>query len=155
MSRLFIYYNARVRSLQPGMTLTDSGCNISNAIESLKEYGTCLEKNWPFDGPYLNTRPQDYSYNEARGNVIMEAMKVNIDLNSMKSCLAKGYPFVFGLKLYVSFHRAMNNGGWVPTPAINESVSTQHKLSVVMSCNENVRRLFLFVLFSVLLGMLC
>ena len=42
VSRLFIYYNARVRDEGSDENLEDEGCTITSAIESLEEFGTCL-----------------------------------------------------------------------------------------------------------------
>lgn len=44
--------------------------------------------------------PDEQAYEHAKNNKITEALRVNIDLNEMKLCLAQGFPFAFGLKLY-------------------------------------------------------
>ncbi|CAF4878643.1 unnamed protein product [Rotaria sp. Silwood1] len=43
----------------------------------------------------------------------------------MKTCLAQGYPFAFGLKLFQSFHNAKHKGV-VPMPRPDESSSEDH-----------------------------
>ena len=114
MSRLFIYYNARVKD-QRSNTVVDSGCTMTSAIEALEELGTCLESVWPYDVSRVNARPNDQAYREAERHKITEALRLNINLNEMKSCLAQGFPFAFGLKLYTSFDQAAK-GGVVPMP---------------------------------------
>jgi C1A family cysteine protease len=88
---------------------------MTDSIEALEEFGTCLESYWPYDIANVNTRPDDQAYQEAQGHKITQAMQVNIDLNEMKSCLAQGFPFAFGLKLYKSFDKAATTG-IVPMP---------------------------------------
>ncbi|CAF4984596.1 unnamed protein product [Rotaria sp. Silwood1] len=45
----------------------------------------------------------------------------------MKSCLAEGYPFAFGILTYKSFHDAAKNGGRVPMPKLPyESQNASH-----------------------------
>jgi hypothetical protein len=114
VSRLFIYYNGRVKD-QKSPIVVDSGCTMTNAIEALEEFGTCLETVWPYDTSRVNTRPNDQSYQEAQHHKITEALRVDTDLNEMKSCLAQGFPFAFGLKLYTSFDQASKTGV-VPMP---------------------------------------
>ncbi|CAF4046838.1 unnamed protein product [Adineta steineri] len=114
VSRLFIYYNGRVKE-DSKSAVTDSGCTMTSAIEALEESGVCLESIWPYDISQVNTRPSDEAYQAATGHKITQAMQVNIDLNEMKSCLAQGFPFAFGLKLYTSFDQAAKTGV-VPMP---------------------------------------
>ncbi len=114
VSRLFIYYNARVKD-QKSNKVVDSGCTMTSAIEALEEFGTCLESVWPYDISRVNTRPNEQAYQEAERHKITEALQVDINLYEMKSCLAQGFPFAFGLKLYTSFDQAAKTGV-VPMP---------------------------------------
>ncbi|CAF0943667.1 unnamed protein product [Adineta steineri] len=124
VSRLFIYYNARVKDESSGK-VTDSGCTMTSAIEALEEYGTCLESLWPYDISEVNSRPNSQSYHEASHHKITEALKVNINLHEMKSCLAQGFPFAFGLKLYSSFDQAAKTGV-VPMPNTGDNGRSSH-----------------------------
>ncbi|UJR12702.1 hypothetical protein I4U23_016876 [Adineta vaga] len=114
VSRLFIYYNGRVKE-HNDCAVTDSGCTMTCAIEALEESGVCLESIWPYDIANVNTRPPDNAYQTAKPHKITQALQMNIDLNEMKSCLAQGFPFAFGLKLFTSFDKAANTG-IVPMP---------------------------------------
>jgi hypothetical protein len=118
VSRLFIYYNARVKSNNSEL-IDDFGCSMTDAIEALEEFGTCLESIWPYDISNVNIRPNDEAYEQAKNHKINKALHLNIDLNEMKSCLAQGFPFAFGLRLYSSFDKALKNG-IVPKPSIWE-----------------------------------
>ena len=114
VSRLFIYYNARVRAHGPNV-IVDCGCSMTDAIEALEQFGTCLESIWPYNLSRVNTHPSSYAYEQAKNHRINKAMKLNVNLNEMKSCLAQGFPFAFSLKIYPSFEKAMKNG-IVPVP---------------------------------------
>lgn len=123
-SRLFIYYNARVRDQQSSY-VTDKGCTMTNAIEALGEYGVCLESVWPYNTSRVNQRPDDQSYEQAKRYKIKEALRVNVNLQEMKSCLAQGFPFAFGLLLFSSFDQA-SKGGAVPSPSPWDSSRGSH-----------------------------
>jgi C1A family cysteine protease len=114
VSRLFIYYNGRAK--ENPSSITDSGCTMTNGIEALEESGVCLESIWPYDISQVNARPTDEAYQDAKGHTITEALQVNIALNDMKSCLAQGFPFAFGLRLFTSFDKAATSGV-VPMPS--------------------------------------
>jgi hypothetical protein len=98
---------------------------MTNAIEALEELGTCLESIWSYDISQVNTRPHGEAYDQAIDHQITEALKVNIDLNEMKTCLAQGFPFAFGLRLYKSFDKAAKTGV-VPMPDQSEQSRSEH-----------------------------
>ncbi len=110
VSRLFIYYNSRVKANHNSDSITDSGCSMTDSIEALEEFGTCLESIWPYDISRVNKRPNDQAYEQAESHTINKAYQINLDLNEMKSCLAQGYPFAFGLRMFTSFDNAAKNG---------------------------------------------
>ncbi|CAF0784632.1 unnamed protein product [Adineta ricciae] len=117
VSRLFIYYNERAK--ENPSNITDSGATLTDGIETIEEFGVCLESFWPYDISQVNTKPSDEAYQEAVGHKITNALQVNRDLNEMKSCLAQGFPFAFGLQLYPSFNKA-TTGGVVRMPSSDE-----------------------------------
>jgi len=105
--------------------LDDSGCTITGAIESLEESGVCLESIWPYYVKRVNKCPNDAAYSAAENNTISDALQLKIDLHEMKSCLAQGFPFVFGLELYKSFDKAAKKG-IVPMPRSGEVSRESH-----------------------------
>lgn len=121
VSRLFIYYNSRIKENkdQDKHGLTDSGCTMTYTIETLEELGTCIESLWPYDISKVNQRPSNDAYEQAQNHQITEAFTMNIDLHEMKSCLAHGFPFLFGLKLFSSFDQA-SRSGVVPMPSASD-----------------------------------
>ncbi len=98
---------------------------MTSAIEALEEFGTCLESHWPYDISRVNTRPNESAYQEAINHKITEALRIDINLHEMKSCLAQGFPFAFGLKLYTSFDQA-SKSGVVPMPNTSDSGRQSH-----------------------------
>ena len=124
VSRLFIYYNARAKRHHAGH-VRDTGCSMTSGIEALEEHGVCLECIWPYDVSSVNERPSDEAYEHAKEHKITEALKVDINLHEMKSCLAQGFPFAFGLCLYRSFDKAAKRGV-VPMPNDDEQGRGQH-----------------------------
>lgn len=112
VSRLFIYYNARNLD---GATDQDEGTYLRSCIKVLKKYGACSEETWPFDLDYVYTSPEEEAYHEASSFLVEDAYRVEVDLDQMRSCLAEGYPFTFGLELFASFQSAGANG-LIPMP---------------------------------------
>jgi hypothetical protein len=112
VSRLFIYYNARELDGDPDK---DEGTYLRSCIKVLQKHGTCSETTWPFDLHRIFEVPHNDAYDEATNFLIEDAYRVDVDLDSMRSCLAEGYPFTFGLELFGSFQKAGANG-LIPMP---------------------------------------
>jgi C1A family cysteine protease len=121
VSRLFIYYNARAYE----NSQEDAGCMIVSAIQVLQEHGACSEETWTYDEAQVNVKPHDAAYEEARNFLVQEAQEIECDLTAMKSCLAEGFPFAFGLKLFHSFDKAQKRG-IVPIPDPSEQGRAEH-----------------------------
>jgi C1A family cysteine protease len=122
VSRLFIYYNARLIDGIEG----DQGSSIATSIQVLQEMGTCPEDLWPYEITQVNSKPHDEAYTEATRFLIEEAEEIPLDLHAMRHCLAEGHPFVFSLTLFKSFDRASRRGR-VPTPnPETEAGRTEH-----------------------------
>lgn len=124
-SRLFIYYNSRLRDNEDDPDISDEGTSIASTIESVHEKGVCLEYYWPYNVRKVNTRPPAQCYAAAVQNSISEALEVDVNLNEMKSCLAQGFPILVSLNLYKSFDKA-DNHGIVPIPRSNEIGRSSH-----------------------------
>ena len=99
MSRLFVYYNER---LIEGSVNQDTGAQVRDGIKSLVKYGVCPEKDWPYIIPRFTKNPSTQAYIDGAQHKITSYARL-LTLNDMKSCLAAGYPFVFGFTVYESF----------------------------------------------------
>lgn len=129
VSRLFIYYNARLMDGIEG----DEGSSIATSIQVLQEMGTCKEKTWPYKVGKVNKKPHDDAYTEAARFLIEEAEEIPVDLNTMKQCLAEGHPFIFSLALFTSFDRAGRRGR-VSTPNPESEAEREEHSRHAMLC---------------------
>lgn len=119
-SRLFIYYNER--AIEHSVS-DDSGAMIRDGIKSLNKLGVCPESMWPYSdenpGPFQR-KPTKECFDEALKHQLQKYMRVPRTLTSMRSCLAAGFPFVFGFTVYEGFESAAVAKSGVlnmPTPA--------------------------------------
>jgi hypothetical protein len=112
VSRLFIYYNARELD---GDCSQDQGTYLKSCVKVLRKHGACSENTWSFDLDQILEQPPKKAYKEAANFRVEDAARVEIDLYTMQSCLAEGYPFAFGLQLFSSFQQA-GSTGLVPMP---------------------------------------
>ncbi|CAF3871846.1 unnamed protein product, partial [Adineta steineri] len=125
VSRLFIYYNSRVKGLDADETISDDGAALCDAIESMEELGVCPESQWPYDLKKVNVKPSQQCYIVAANYTISQALKLNIDINEIKICIAQGFPVIISLNLYTSFDKA-SDSGIVPMPKTNETSRSGH-----------------------------
>lgn len=147
LSRLFVYYNARVLGLEyfGGNTIKDQGSSITLALISLEQQGICQEPTWSYEVldngkvKNVNQEPHPQAYHEANNiHQVLEFQwetpeKVPIDIYAMKHCLAEGYPFVFGLTLFKSFDYAKSKGR-VPMPELNSDEGREEHGKHAMLC---------------------
>ena len=126
-SRLFVYYNGRKRD---NLEMTDRGSSIGNCTRSMMDEGVCFESTWPYDRNLVNKFPSKDAYQEAKNYTIPEAEYFEVDLNTLKSSLAEGYPVVFGLKLSETFSKT-GKKGIVPLPDFNKGRHSWHAMLCV------------------------
>jgi C1A family cysteine protease len=128
LSRLFVYYNERV--IENTIT-SDSGAQLRDGIKTLAKQGVCLEKMWPYVISHFENKPTKACYTNAAQHIILSYQRIQT-LNDMKTCLAAGYPFVFGFTVYESFESAeVAKTGVVPMPAPHEKVVGGHAVVAV------------------------
>ena len=123
LSRLFIYYNERV--LEKSVAV-DNGAEIRDGIKTLVKRGVCSEKSWPYFISKFAVKPPASCYKEAQDHRIVEYQRLST-LDEMRSCLAAGFPFVFGFTVYESFEsQKVARSGVMPMPSRNEQVIGGH-----------------------------
>ena len=136
LSRLFIYYDEREAE---GTVGTDSGANLRDGIKVLASKGVCSEKIWPYKISKFKTKPTQKAYSDGLNHTISVYKKLNT-LTDMKSCLASGYPFVFGFAVYESFESdVVAATGIVPMPSIDESQLGGHAVTAI-GYDDNTKR---------------
>ena len=112
-SRLFLYYNARVRDGWPDK---DQGASIRDAIKAAADPGACAETVWPYDQTQVCVKPSDAAYQNTPDSVATY-FRMNQDINTMKSCIAEGFPFLFGMAIFGSLFIAAEKSGHYDMPA--------------------------------------
>lgn len=128
-SRLFIYYNERVME---GTVKSDSGAAIRDGIKSVNNLGDCPEKSWPYNIKKFASKPSKSCYTNALKYKSVVYSSVSQDLFSMKSCLASGYPIVFGFTVYDSFESdTVAKNGIVPMPSKSEKTLGGHAVMAI------------------------
>lgn len=127
-SRLFIYYNERV---QIHTELSDSGAFIRDGIKSLNRDGVCSEKDWPYVIAKFAQKPASALYRKALKNQVLQYMRLeNWKISQLQTCLAEGYPFVFGFSVFESFW-TMGKNAVIPMPKSGETRIGGHAVMAV------------------------
>lgn len=111
-SRLFIYYNERNME---NTVRYDAGAYIRDGIKSAAKLGVCKETTWPYDdtappnqdapfpdGAPASTKPPKAAYAEAENFQVVSYMRLMRNLSQLRSCIAEGFPFIFGFTVYES-----------------------------------------------------
>jgi len=128
VSRLFIYYNERVLE---GTVDYDSGATLRDGIKTLKKTGVCWETTWPYLIGKFSRKPSKQSYREAKKHRIESYHRIST-LSEMLTCLAEGYPFVFGFTVYESFQsQRVAKTGAANMPGKKEKVLGGHAVLAV------------------------
>lgn len=99
LSRLFVYWNAR---LYDHDTSRDEGTYVSNAMQSLVDYGICEETTWVYNESKVFVQPTLVAYKEADDNTLKAAdfYKIittgNGRLSDIETAIRANHPVVFG-----------------------------------------------------------
>ncbi len=125
---MIIYYNERALR---GNEDYDSGASLRDGIKTLKKTGYCREKAWPYDIERFTQKPPQRCYLEA-GRHRVESYYHIRTLTEMLTCLAQGYPFVFGFAVYESFKsKQTEKTGKVVMPKKKERMVGGHAVMAV------------------------
>lgn len=137
-SRLFIYYNERALE---GTINSDAGAQIRDGIKIVVKNGACKETTYPYAIAKFRLKPPMNAYTEALNYQALKYERLT-DINSYKSCLANGYPFVFGFSVYSSFESTeVSKTGIVPMPAKTEKMLGGH--AVVCCGYDDTKQVFI------------
>jgi len=136
-ARLFVYYCERELE---GTIDHDSGASIRDCFRVMADKGVPDEGLWPYDPAKYKIKPSDAAYADAVKHRDLEYLRVNQDVNSLKACLATGYPFVFGFTVYQSFLTGVSRTGMVQLPGWFEKSVGGHAVCAV---GYNSRNFFL------------
>jgi C1A family cysteine protease len=113
-SRLFIYYNER---LIEGTVSSDSGAQLRDGVKAVANQGACPETDWPYVITKFKSKPPAKAFSDASQDKARQYLRIPQASSQMKSCLADGFPFVFGFTVYESFEsQQVASTGNVPMP---------------------------------------
>lgn len=128
-SRLFIYWNERKRL---GLQDQDSGARLRGGIKVLAGKGACPEPLWPYDPAQVLARPAEPCFEAALRHRALKYRRLpHVRVDTLRACLAEGWPFVFGFSLFEEFHSpAVARSGVVPMPADPHEVGGHAVLAV-------------------------
>lgn len=128
LSRLFLYYNARVLE---NTAHADEGAMIRNGVKSLVKLGVCREALWPYRIRRFTEKPPAECYTQAGSHQVTSYHRIR-GLEQMRQCLAEGYPFVFGLTIFESFEStAVAHTGVLHLPKRGEKDRGGHSVCAV------------------------
>jgi C1A family cysteine protease len=132
LSRLFVYYNAR---LLEDDVKKDEGAYISDAVKSVALYGACLEDVWPYDIDSFAITPSTTAYDNAKGYKIKNYSQVDT-LENMLDALNEGYPITFSFRAYSGFQEMDEGNGTVnncliPDPKKDEQPIGGHAMVMI------------------------
>lgn len=128
LSRLFNYFNSRVL----GDNINeDSGVYLRDAIKTVKLNGVAPAVDWPYRVNYWKAQPPLIAYANALQFRIDRYYRLET-LNDMKTTLANGRMFIFGIAVYDSFlSYNVANTGIVPMPSSNETMWGGHAMAAI------------------------
>lgn len=127
-SRLFLYYAERAME---GTVRSDAGAFIRDGIKVAVKQGVCAETLWPYDVAQFRKKPSKGCYGDAMTRKAASYQRIG-SLSALRSCLAEGFPVVFGFSVYESFESdAVARSGMLPMPEKNERMLGGHAVLAV------------------------
>ena len=127
LSEAFSYFNSR---REAGNTEIDEGANFNDVLKAAKDYGLCLESLCPYNEDVFSEAPSDESYQDGLDRCVTEAKNIQVDINHIKSALAKGLPVVVSIKSFGAMRKMAN--GFVCYAEIDDSVKTDSYHAMVI-----------------------
>lgn len=139
-SRLFCYYEERVREGQTNTTLQDTGADPMDGLVSLKSQGICSEDLWPFVESKVDTAPTQTCYSQALSHKFTNigyVAKPNIVgtqlLDNIRKSILSSVPVLIGITVYSSFESdSVAKSGLIPLPNLKkETLLGYHEILII------------------------
>jgi len=128
-SRLFIYYNERVREGRIGKNIPVS---LRTGYQSVASLGACPETMWPYRVSGFARKPTATCYREGRARRVTSYRRIRRELGPLRASLVEGFPFSFAITVYRSFEsKAVARTGRVPIPRRGEAALGGHAMLAV------------------------
>lgn len=136
-SRLFLYRVTRRYLGWEGRG--DTGAFVRSAIKSLRLFGTCPERYFPYDESKWDEEPTAYHYAFAQNFKAIEYLRLEGTPDVLRSCLDAGLPFIFGFTCFSSLDdRAVTKTGIIPFPRPRDRVTGGHAVLAVGYSDSHV-----------------
>jgi C1A family cysteine protease len=127
-SRLFIYYQGRVRGKYP--LDQDTGLEIRDGFTVISKDGAPAETDWPYVVSKFAEKPPARAYSDGLHDLAVKFGQVDPD--AIDDTIASGYPVVQGFDVYPGFESdAVAQTGIVPMPAAGEESIGGHCTVIV------------------------
>lgn len=115
LSRLFVYYNAR---LIAGQQARDVGCQPRNAVRGLSTYGAPAESEFPYNTAQITVKPPQSAYDAALPlRARIKSYQSVTSLAAMKAAMLSGLPVMFGMAIPDTFVSVTRHTGVQPPMA--------------------------------------
>lgn len=122
-SRLFVYYQGRVRGHYP--LNQDTGLQIRDGLTVVSKDGAPPETDWPYDINRFDQKPPVQAYIDGLHDLAVKFGQV--DPSGIDDAIASGVPVIQGFDVYESFESdAVANTGIVPMPQSGEKLLGGH-----------------------------
>lgn len=128
LSRLFLYYNSRLRE---GTVDSDSGAMIPDVMDSLQQDGVCDEALHPYDVSRFTFPPSEEAKTEALNHTVVDCSPVNQNADEIKQTLLNGHLVIFGFLVFPSMMSpVVARTGCVPLPSPREQPVGGHCVAI-------------------------
>lgn len=128
-SRLFIYYNERVRERE---VRHNAPVSLRDGYKTVASRGVCPEHMWPYLVSQYARKPPRRCYDAARRTCALQYFRLHREPRALKTCLAEGIPFTLGVSVHKSFMSArVKHTGEVPMPHRGDRLLGGHAMLVV------------------------
>lgn len=133
-SALFIYYYARAII---GTIPIDSGATIRDGIKVVAKKGVPSIEKWPYDISKFAVEPSKEAQDQALGFQTLRYYRIDrSNKKNLIGALMKGFPIVFGFRVYESFMSSeVEETGVVPMPQRGERLLGGH-CAVIWAYNK-------------------
>lgn len=128
LSRLFVYYNAR---LLDDAVEEDVGAYVRDGIKAATKYGICSEQVWPYLVQRFADAPSIQSYEDAQRRLIKKYYRID-NIKDIVNALNADCPVVTSFNVYDSFDDLEYSGNHIlPMPRASENLIGGHAVTFV------------------------
>lgn len=128
LSRLFVYYNAR---LLDNSVNEDVGAYVRDGIKAINKYGVCSESTWPYLVEKFAQSPSIQSYEDAQLRLIKKYYRID-SIKNIIDALNADCPVVTSMNVYDSFDDLeYSNSHILSMPRAGENLIGGHAVTFV------------------------